>query len=81
MLDVAFVLLAVAVLLVVVGAIQPLAARLRLPPPVLLAIFGIAIGGVSSLVPPAGEPVTPLSPSHFANKFETFLRRIIDGSA
>jgi CPA1 family monovalent cation:H+ antiporter len=51
MLDVAFILLAVALLLVVVGAIQPLAARLRLPPPVLLAIFGIAIGAASSLVP------------------------------
>ncbi len=24
--------------------------------------------------------VTPLSPSHFAGKFETFLRRVIDGS-
>src|SRR5580700_133870 len=51
MLDVAFILLAVALLLVVVGGIQPLAARLRLPPPVLLAVFGIAVGAASSLVP------------------------------
>jgi CPA1 family monovalent cation:H+ antiporter len=51
MLDVAFILLAVALLLVVVGGIQPLAAHLRLPPPVLLAVFGIAIGAASSLVP------------------------------
>src|ERR1700733_12191677 len=51
MLDIAFILLAVALLLVVVGAIQPLAARLRLPPPVLLAVFGIAVGAASSLVP------------------------------
>jgi Kef-type K+ transport system membrane component KefB len=51
MLDVALVLLAIALLLVVAGGIQPLAARLSLPPPVLLAIFGIAIGTVSSLVP------------------------------
>ena len=52
MLDAAFVLRAVSVLLVVAGAIQQFAARGRLPPPVLLAIFGIAIGGASSLVPP-----------------------------
>src|SRR5271170_6492290 len=51
MLDVALVLLAIALLLVVVGGIQPLAARLSLPPPVLLAVFGIAIGAASSLVP------------------------------
>ncbi len=50
MLDAALVLLAVALLLVVVGAIQLLAARLRLPPPVLLAAFGIAIGAASSVV-------------------------------
>jgi CPA1 family monovalent cation:H+ antiporter len=49
MLDAAFVLSAVALLLVVVGGIQPLAARLKLPPPVLLAVFGIAIGAVSSV--------------------------------
>jgi monovalent cation:H+ antiporter, CPA1 family len=51
MLDAGLVLLALAVLLVVVGGIQPLAARLRLPPAVLLAGFGIAIGVASSLLP------------------------------
>jgi CPA1 family monovalent cation:H+ antiporter len=51
MLDVALVLVAVALLLVVVGGIQPLAARLRLPSTVLLAAFGIAIGGASSAIP------------------------------
>jgi monovalent cation:H+ antiporter, CPA1 family len=52
MLDVALVLSALAVLLVVVGGIQPVAARLRLPPAVLLAVVGIAVGAASSLVPP-----------------------------
>src|SRR5579872_1489033 len=51
MIDVAVVLLAVALLLAVVGGIQPLAARLRLPPAVLLAAFGIAIGVASSVLP------------------------------
>jgi CPA1 family monovalent cation:H+ antiporter len=51
MIDAAVVLLAVALLLVVVGGIQPLAARLRLPPAVLLAVFGIAIGVASSVLP------------------------------
>ena len=50
MLDTALVLAAVAVLLVVVGAIQPLAAKLRLPPAVVLAGFGIAIGTASGLL-------------------------------
>jgi monovalent cation:H+ antiporter, CPA1 family len=51
MLDTALVLLAVALLLVIISGIQPLAAKLRLPPAVLLAGFGIAIGAASSLVP------------------------------
>jgi monovalent cation:H+ antiporter, CPA1 family len=51
MFDSALVLLAVALLLVIVGGIQPLAAKLRLPPAVLLAGFGIAIGAASSLLP------------------------------
>jgi CPA1 family monovalent cation:H+ antiporter len=51
MLDAGLVLLAVALLLVVVGGIQPVAARLRLPPAVLLAAFGIAIGAAASLIP------------------------------
>jgi CPA1 family monovalent cation:H+ antiporter len=56
MVDVALVLLAVALLLVVVGGIQPLAGRLRLPPAVLLAAFGIAIGVASGVV--SHSPVT-----------------------
>jgi len=51
MLDTAVILLAVALLLLVVGAIQPVAARVRLPPTVLLAGFGIVIGAASSLLP------------------------------
>ncbi|HEU0218100.1 MAG TPA: cation:proton antiporter [Stellaceae bacterium] len=51
MLDTAVILLAVALLLVVVGAIQPVATRVRLPPTVLLAGFGIVIGAASSLLP------------------------------
>jgi monovalent cation:H+ antiporter, CPA1 family len=50
MLDAAVILIFVALLLLVVGGIQPLAARLRLPPPVLLAVFGTAIGAASSLL-------------------------------
>jgi monovalent cation:H+ antiporter, CPA1 family len=40
----AFVLLVAAALLVIVGMCQPLAARLRLPPPVLLGVVGIVLG-------------------------------------
>src|ERR1700739_514611 len=45
MFDTAFVLLVIAALLVVVGFCQPLAAHLRLPPPVLLGVVGVAWGG------------------------------------
>ncbi len=48
MLDTALVLLAIAVLLATIAAMQPLAAWLRLPPAVLLAGFGIGIGALSS---------------------------------
>ena len=44
MLDIALALLVIAGLLVVVGLCQPLAIRLRLPPSVLLAAIGVAIG-------------------------------------
>ena len=44
MLDTALVLLVIAGLLVVVGVSQPLAIRLRLPPAVVLAAIGVAIG-------------------------------------
>jgi monovalent cation:H+ antiporter, CPA1 family len=50
MFDTAFVLLVIAVLLGVVGLCQPLAAYLRLPPPVLLGVVGVALGGFPLLV-------------------------------
>jgi CPA1 family monovalent cation:H+ antiporter len=46
MFDTAFVLLVIAMLLAVVGVCQPLAAYLKLPPPVLLGVVGVALGGV-----------------------------------
>ena len=45
MFDTAFVLLVIAALLVIVGFCQPLAAYLKLPPPVLLGVVGVALGG------------------------------------
>jgi monovalent cation:H+ antiporter, CPA1 family len=45
MLDIAFVLTVVAALLVVVGLSQPLASYLKLPPPVLLGVIGVGLGG------------------------------------
>jgi Na+:H+ antiporter len=50
MFDTAFVLLVIAALLVVVGFCQPLAARLKLPPPVLLAVVGVALGGFPAIL-------------------------------
>jgi CPA1 family monovalent cation:H+ antiporter len=44
MLDTALMLLVIAGLLAIVGVCQPLAARLRLPPSVLLAAIGVGIG-------------------------------------
>ncbi|WP_102324328.1 cation:proton antiporter [Komagataeibacter saccharivorans] len=46
----AAILMAIAVLLVVVSAVQPLARRLELSETVLLAIVGIVIGGAADLV-------------------------------
>src|SRR5271170_2685737 len=46
MFDTTLVLLVIAGLLVVVGISQPLAVRLRLPPSVLLAAIGVAIGAL-----------------------------------
>jgi monovalent cation:H+ antiporter, CPA1 family len=46
----AAVLLAIAVLLVVVSAVQPIARRLELAETVLLAVVGIVLGGVADLV-------------------------------
>src|ERR1700730_10337808 len=50
MFDTAFVLLVIAALLVVVGFCQPLAARLKLPPPVLLGVVGVAVGGFPAIL-------------------------------
>src|ERR1700756_1356130 len=50
MLDAAFVLIVITALLVVVGLCQPLAAHLRLPPPVLLAVVGVSLGGFRAVM-------------------------------
>ena len=57
MLDIVLILAVFAALLVVVAVSQPLATRLRLSPVVLLAMIGVAMGGVSSVL-----LHTPLSP-------------------
>ena len=48
--DIVLVLAVFGILLVVVSLSQPLAARLRLTPVVLLAVIGTAIGGVSGVL-------------------------------
>src|SRR5271169_6232186 len=45
MLDIGLILLVIALLLAVIGLCQPLAAYLKLPPPVLLGVIGVALGG------------------------------------
>jgi CPA1 family monovalent cation:H+ antiporter len=45
MFDAAFVLLVIAVLLAIVAICQPLAARMKLPPSVVLGVVGVALGG------------------------------------
>src|SRR5215470_6671505 len=57
MLDVAFVLIVITALLVVVGLCQPLAAYLRLPPPVLLGVVGLALGGFPAITSHVGWPI------------------------
>src|SRR5204863_4157620 len=49
-----FVLIVITALLVVVGLCQPLAAYLKLPPPVLLGVVGLALGGFPALVTQLG---------------------------
>jgi monovalent cation:H+ antiporter, CPA1 family len=56
MFDTAFILLVVAMLLAVVGVCQPLAAYLKLPPPVLLGVVGVALGGVPMITSAFGWP-------------------------
>ena len=50
MLDIVLILAVFATLLVVVAVSQPLAARLRLSPVVLLAMIGVAMGAASSVL-------------------------------
>jgi CPA1 family monovalent cation:H+ antiporter len=57
MLDIAFVLLVIAALLVVVGLVQPLAAYLRLPPPVLLGVVGVGLGVFPAVMAQLGWPI------------------------
>ncbi|MBO0735432.1 MAG: cation:proton antiporter [Alphaproteobacteria bacterium] len=54
MLDTAFVLIVITALLVIVGFCQPLAAYLKLPPPVLLGVVGVTLGGFPALVSQLG---------------------------
>jgi monovalent cation:H+ antiporter, CPA1 family len=54
MLDIAFVLLVIAALLVVVGLCQPLASYLKLPPPVLLGVVGVGLGGFPAVMSQLG---------------------------
>jgi Na+:H+ antiporter len=54
MFDTAFVLLVITALLVVVGFCQPLAAYLKLPPPVLLGVVGVALGGFPAVLSQLG---------------------------
>src|SRR5262252_9021450 len=56
MLDIAFVLIVITALLVVVGLCQPLAAYLKLPPPVLLGVVGVGLGGFPAVVSQLGWP-------------------------
>jgi CPA1 family monovalent cation:H+ antiporter len=56
MFDTAFVLLVIAALLVVVGFCQPLAAYLKLPPPVLLGVVGVALGSFPAILSALGWP-------------------------
>jgi monovalent cation:H+ antiporter, CPA1 family len=54
MADVVSVLVSIAGLLIVIAVGQPLAIRLRLPPSVLLAAVGVAIGGIPMLLQDIG---------------------------
>jgi monovalent cation:H+ antiporter, CPA1 family len=56
MLDIAFVLIVITALLVVVGLCQPLAAYLKLPPPVLLGVVGVSLGGFPAIMSHLGWP-------------------------
>ncbi|MGO4722932.1 MULTISPECIES: cation:proton antiporter [unclassified Inquilinus] len=61
--DIALAVLAISVVLVLVALLQPLAARLSLPHPVLIAGLGIAIGAIGTVsgVIGSGGPLTELA--------------------
>ena len=68
MFETAFVLLVVAALLTIVGICQPLAARLKLPPPVLLGVVGIALGSPPAVLAHFGWSVSvDVFPDIFVN--------------
>ena len=52
--DAAFVLIVIAALLIIVGFCQPLAAYLKLPPPVLLGLIGVSLGGFPAVMSALG---------------------------
>jgi hypothetical protein len=54
MFEIAFALLVAALLLVIIGICQPLAARLKVPPPVLLGAIGIALGAPPAILSQLG---------------------------
>jgi hypothetical protein len=54
MFETGFVLLVAALLLVIIGICQPLAARLKVPPPVLLGVIGIALGAPPAILSQLG---------------------------
>ena len=77
MLDIVVLLAVLATLLVVVAVSQPVAVRLKVAPVVLLAVIGVAIGAVSSVLlhTPAGDRFDSIA-SLFANLpvgAETFI--------
>jgi CPA1 family monovalent cation:H+ antiporter len=54
MFETAFILLVAALLLVIIGICQPLAARLKVPPPVLLGVIGIALSASPAILSQLG---------------------------
>lgn len=81
MLDIGLILLVIAVLLAVIGLCQPLAAYLKLPPPVLLGVIGVALGGFPLALGKFGGPnilgdafvALPVSSAVFINVFLPLL--------
>ena len=75
------ILLAIAALLVVVSAVQPLAKRLMVSDTVLLAVVGTVLGGGAALIPSSkkrGGPGAPLD-IPLGHKDAAFVRSHFDG--